>query len=128
MHTGAVCVETGKPSMVQTAVAAAAKQAVPQRTKQHIILCLYCMQQVVRKCCAADEAMDAGAQVAICSTSNEKAVQKIVDVMLPEAASRIRVFAGDIVPRKKPDPAIYMLAAKELGVQPSRYTFCFCRT
>ena len=33
--------------MVQTAVVAAAKQAVPQRTKQHIILCLYCMQQVV---------------------------------------------------------------------------------
>ena len=69
--------------------------------------------------------MDAGAQVAICSTSNEKAVQKIVDVMLPEPASRIRVFAGDIVPRKKPDPAIYMLAAKELGVQPSRYPIMF---
>jgi len=26
--------------------------------------------------------------------------------------------AGDIVPKKKPDPAIYMLAAKELGVNP----------
>lgn len=67
-----------------------------------------------------DEAIDAGAQVAICSTSNEKAVQKIVDVMLPKEASKIRVFAGDIVPNKKPDPAIYMLAAKELGVDPKR--------
>lgn len=57
----------------------------------------------------------------MCSTSNEKAVQKIVDVMLPEEASKIRVFAGDIVPIKKPDPAIYMLAARELGVERSRY-------
>jgi len=31
-----------------------------------------------------------------------------------------RVFAGDIVPKKKPDPAIYMLAAKELGLDPAR--------
>lgn len=71
--------------------------------------------------CAADEAIEAGAQVAICSTSNEKAVQKIVDVMLTEEASKIKVFAGDIVHNKKPDPAIYLLAAKELGVEPARY-------
>lgn len=69
----------------------------------------------------ADEALEAGAKVAICSTSNEKAVQKIVDVMMePEVASQIRVFAGDVVPHKKPDPAIYYLAAQELGVKPSR--------
>lgn len=30
------------------------------------------------------------------------------------------MFAGDIVPKKKPDPAIYLLAAKELGVNPAR--------
>lgn len=72
---------------------------------------------------AADEAIAAGAQVAVCSTSNEKAVQKIVDVMLPSAASKIRVFAGDIVANKKPDPAIYHLAAKELQVDPSRLDF-----
>ena len=30
------------------------------------------------------------------------------------------MFAGDIVPKKKPDPAIYLLAAKELNVDPSR--------
>ncbi len=27
---------------------------------------------------------------------------------------------GDVVPKKKPDPAIYLLAAKELGVDPAR--------
>jgi len=47
-----------------------------------------------------------------------------VDVMLdPKVASQIRVFAGDIVARKKPDPAIYHLAAQELGVKPSRSLF-----
>jgi len=75
----------------------------------------------------ADEALDAGAQVGVCSTSNEKAVQKIVDVMLdPKVASQIRVFAGDVVPRKKPDPAIYHLAAQELGVEPTRYSIACC--
>ncbi len=33
-----------------------------------------------------------------------------------ELADKIRIYAGDIVPKKKPDPAIYNLAAKELGV------------
>ena len=70
----------------------------------------------------ADEALEAGAKVAVCSTSNEKAVQKIIDVMMdPKVGSQIRVFAGDIVSNKKPDPAIYYLAAQELGVPPSRY-------
>jgi len=34
-----------------------------------------------------------------------------------ELADKIRIYAGDIVPKKKPDPAIYNLAAKELGVE-----------
>lgn len=72
----------------------------------------------------ADEALEAGAKVAVCSTSNEKAVQKIIDVMMdPNVGSQIRVFAGDIVSNKKPDPAIYYLAARELGVKPSRYVY-----
>ena len=59
--------------------------------------------------------------MAVCSTSNERAVSTIVRVMLGEDVSKVmRVFAGDVVPRKKPDPAIYLLAAKELGVNPSR--------
>jgi HAD superfamily hydrolase (TIGR01509 family) len=35
-------------------------------------------------------------------------------------AARMRVFAGDCVPRKKPAPDIYNLAARELGVEPAR--------
>ncbi|RJT40673.1 HAD family hydrolase [Mesorhizobium waimense] len=67
------------------------------------------------------EATAAGLKLAICSTSNERAVQAIVDVMLGPLRSRqIRVFAGDIVPAKKPDPAIYALASVELGAEPRR--------
>lgn len=67
------------------------------------------------------EAIDNGVKVAVCSTSNERAVQAIVDVLLgPEVAKRMRVFAGDMVPAKKPDPAIYQLAAQELSVNPAR--------
>ena len=60
-------------------------------------------------------------QIAVCSTSNEAAVSGIVRVGLgPQVAAEMRVFAGDVVPRKKPDPAIYLLAAQELGVEPAR--------
>ncbi len=52
-----------------------------------------------------DEALSQGLKVAVCSTSNEKAVSAIVDVMLgPERASKMQIFAGDVVPKKKPDP------------------------
>ena len=66
------------------------------------------------------EALDAGTQVAVCSTSNERAVSKIVEVLLgPDVAKVMPVFAGDMVPRKKPDPAIYQLAAQELNLDPA---------
>lgn len=68
-----------------------------------------------------DEAVGAGVRVAVCSTSNERAVQAVVDVMLgPERAAHIKVFAGDVVARKKPDPAIYLLAQETLGLDPRR--------
>lgn len=67
------------------------------------------------------EAMTAGVPVAVCSTSNEKAVSTIVRVLLGEAAAAaMPVFAGDVVPRKKPAPDIYLLAADTLGVDPGR--------
>ena len=73
----------------------------------------------------AGEAIDAGLQVAVCSTSNERAVSKIVEVLLgSEVASQMKIYAGDIVPKKKPDPAVYILAAKELSVDPSRCATC----
>ncbi|KAK4264464.1 hypothetical protein QN277_025636 [Acacia crassicarpa] len=68
-----------------------------------------------------DQALGQGVNVAVCSTSNEKAVSAIVSNLLsPERAEKIKIFAGDVVPRKKPDPAIYLLAASTLGVEPSR--------
>jgi HAD superfamily hydrolase (TIGR01509 family) len=67
-----------------------------------------------------DQALANGVKVAVCSTSNEKAVSAIVSCLLgPERAKQIQIFAGDVVPRKKPDPAIYVLAASTLGVEPS---------
>lgn len=62
-----------------------------------------------------EEAVAAGVKVAVCSTSNEKAVQKIVD-MLGECSKGIAVYAGDVVPKKKPSPDIYNLAKDELGL------------
>ncbi|OMP02927.1 HAD-superfamily hydrolase, subfamily IA, variant 3 [Corchorus capsularis] len=67
-----------------------------------------------------DQALEKGVKVAVCSTSNEKAVSAVVSCLLgPERAEKIQIFAGDVVPRKKPDPAIYTLAATTLGVEPS---------
>ncbi len=66
-----------------------------------------------------DEAIANGITLAVCSTSNEKAVQAVVDVMLgPERSEKIRVFAGDVVAAKKPAPDIYNLAARTLGLDP----------
>ena len=57
----------------------------------------------------------------MCSTSNERAVSNIVKVLLGDAiADKMRVFAGDCVPKKKPSPDIYNLAAETLGVSPAR--------
>ncbi|XP_038709321.1 CBBY-like protein isoform X2 [Tripterygium wilfordii] len=70
-----------------------------------------------------DQALEKGVKVAVCSTSNEKAVSAIVSCLLgPERAEKIKIFAGDVVPHKKPDPAIYLLAAETLAVDPSSYT------
>ena len=67
-----------------------------------------------------DAALAAGLKVAVCSTSHERAVETVVRVLLgAERAAQITVFAGDVVARKKPDPAIYQLAAKTLGLTPA---------
>lgn len=68
-----------------------------------------------------DEAIADNMKLAVCSTSNERAVQGIVDVLLgPDRSRHITVFAGDVVARKKPDPAIYLLARDHLGVDPEQ--------
>ena len=68
-----------------------------------------------------DEAIAVGLPIAVCSTSNEKSVRAIVERLLgPDRAPQITIFAGDVVAAKKPDPAIYTLAAKTLSIAPGK--------
>lgn len=68
-----------------------------------------------------DEALANNVRVAVCSSSLERAVTAIVHTMLgSNRASAMKIFAGDIVPKKKPHPAIYELAAATLNVRPDR--------
>jgi len=65
-----------------------------------------------------DEAISASVRLAVCSTSNERAVTAIVQTLLgTERRARFEIFAGDIVARKKPDPAIYNYACEQMGRQ-----------
>jgi HAD superfamily hydrolase (TIGR01509 family) len=65
-----------------------------------------------------DEALNAGITLAVCSTSNERAVTLVVEKLLgPERRSRFSaILAGDVVSRKKPDPEIYNLAKARLNL------------
>lgn len=66
------------------------------------------------------EAIAAGVPVAVCSTSSEQAVSTIVRVLLGAGvAGQMPVYAGDAVPKKKPSPDIYLLAARQMGLEPS---------
>ncbi len=63
------------------------------------------------------EAHHAGWQLAVASTSAEKSVLAVLQhVVGSRMAANFAVFAGDIVPAKKPAPDIYDLALGELGV------------
>jgi HAD superfamily hydrolase (TIGR01509 family) len=64
-----------------------------------------------------DEALGAGWQLAVASTSARAAVDAVLRVAAgPEQARRFAgVFAGDVVARKKPAPDIYLLAIEKLG-------------
>ncbi len=67
-----------------------------------------------------DEALAAGWMLAVASTSAEESVRAVLEHAVgPGNASRFAVFAGDIVPAKKPDPAIYLLALQRLGLTPN---------
>jgi HAD superfamily hydrolase (TIGR01509 family) len=68
-----------------------------------------------------EEAAAAGWQLAVASTSAEPSVRAVLEHAVGvERARDFTVFAGDVVPAKKPDPAIYQLAVKSLGVQPDQ--------
>jgi len=66
----------------------------------------------------AEEASKRGLPLAVCSTSNEKAVAQIVAMMGPGLSEKVKIFAGDVVPKKKPAPDIYNLAKEQLKLDP----------
>lgn len=64
-----------------------------------------------------NEALAAGLKVAVASTSAEASVRAVLESAVGEGvATRVRIFAGDIVKRKKPAPDIYFEALRGLGV------------
>ena len=67
-----------------------------------------------------DEAIAAGVRLGVCTTSNAKAIDGVLDLLGPERKARFEfVHAGDVVSRKKPDPEIYELAKQSLGLPAS---------
>jgi dihydroxyacetone kinase phosphoprotein-dependent L subunit len=63
------------------------------------------------------EALAAGWRVAVASTSAEPSVVATLERAVGgEQARAVKVFAGDIVPRKKPAPDIYLVALDWLGL------------
>jgi len=67
-----------------------------------------------------EEAVAAGWTLAVASTSAEASVRAVLEHAVgEELAGRFAVFAGDIVPAKKPAPDIYLHALRELGVNPA---------
>lgn len=66
-----------------------------------------------------DAALAAGWTVAVASTSAEESVRAVLEHAVgAEQAARVAVFAGDVVPAKKPDPGIYRLALERTGADP----------
>lgn len=65
-----------------------------------------------------DEAIEAGVDLAVCSTSNERAVHLVVEKMLGmQRKTKFRaILAGDVVSHKKPHPEIYQWAKQRLGL------------
>jgi HAD superfamily hydrolase (TIGR01509 family) len=69
----------------------------------------------------AEEALADGWLLAVASTSARPSVEAVLRFTVGDAvASEFKIFAGDIVPKKKPAPDIYLFALKELGVPAAR--------
>jgi len=67
------------------------------------------------------EAVEVGWQLAVASTSAEESVRAVLDsVVGKEMAAHFEVLAGDIVPKKKPAPDIYLLTLQRLQVSPDK--------
>lgn len=68
-----------------------------------------------------DETIAAGVRLAVCSTSNERSVNAVVETLLGPArkAKFDVILAGDVVLKKKPDPEIYNLVLARLHLEPA---------
>jgi len=68
-----------------------------------------------------DEAIANGVRLGVCTTSNPRFIDAVLDLLGPERKAKFEfVHAGDCVARKKPDPEIYELARNTLGIPASR--------
>jgi HAD superfamily hydrolase (TIGR01509 family) len=65
------------------------------------------------------EAMGAGLQLGVCTTSSEKAAHAIAYTILKDISFEV-VLAGDVVEKKKPAPDIYNLALQKTGLKPDQ--------
>jgi HAD superfamily hydrolase (TIGR01509 family) len=68
-----------------------------------------------------DEALGAGVRLGVCTTSNPRFIDAVLDLLGPERKAGFEfVHAGDVVSKKKPDPEIYELAKRSLGLPPHK--------
>ncbi|GAA0272477.1 HAD family hydrolase [Alteraurantiacibacter aestuarii] len=67
-----------------------------------------------------DEALAAGVRLGVCTTSNPKFIDAVLDLFGAERKDAFEfVHAGDVVKAKKPAPDIYLLALETLGLPAS---------
>jgi len=65
-----------------------------------------------------DEAHAAGIRLGVCTTSDPKAIDGVLDLFGATAKAWFEiVLAGDVVKKKKPDPEIYNLAKQRLNLE-----------
>lgn len=113
--------EFGWPEGVDTA---AAKQALilalhqtKTRITSEIVAELPVRPGVLR---IIDEARAAGVRLGVCTTSNPKFIDAVLDLFGAERKAAFEfVHAGDVVAKKKPAPDIYLLALETLGLPAS---------
>jgi HAD superfamily hydrolase (TIGR01509 family) len=68
-----------------------------------------------------DEAIAAGVRLGVCTTSNPRFIDAVLDLLGPERKAAFEfVHAGDVVAKKKPAPDVYLLALETLGLPPHR--------
>lgn len=66
-----------------------------------------------------DEAIAAGVKLGVCTTSNPKFIDAVLDLFGQDRKAKFDfVHAGDVVAKKKPAPDIYLLALETLGLPP----------